>query len=106
MGVPELTHLQFAVLDCLESAEQTGRTLRHRLADMGIKKSGPAFYQMMARMEEAKFVEGWYTQKIVESQIIKERRYKISPKGLSALQHVKSFYLRRVPNFAISQGFA
>jgi hypothetical protein len=70
-----------------------GRRLRELLAEEhGIRKSGPAFYQLMARLEEARFVEGRYTQKIVEGQIIKEREYAILPGGSAALRRTAQFY--------------
>ncbi len=57
-SLPELSHLQFAVLEVLGAAQMSGKDLRTGLSELGLKKSGPAFYQMMARLEEAKFVEG------------------------------------------------
>ena len=39
---------------------------------------------MMARLEDAAFVDGEYDQKIVDSQIIKERRYTLSARGEAA----------------------
>ncbi len=68
-------HLQFAVLDALGVPERTGRELRKALADRRVRKSGPAFYQLMSRREDVKFVRGRYTQKIVDGRIIKQRRY-------------------------------
>ena len=64
--LPPLTHLQFAVLDALGASETSGRELRARLREKGIKKSGPAFYQLMSRLEEAKYVKGWYTEEIID----------------------------------------
>src|SRR6266516_1366818 len=95
-NLPELTHLQFAVLNIVETATISGRALRARLREDGIKKSGPAFYQAMARLEEARFVKGWYEQKIVEGQIIKERHYQILANGISALRQARNFYGRRL----------
>jgi DNA-binding PadR family transcriptional regulator len=97
VGVPQLTHLQYAVLDVLRTDEMSGKGMRKCLSERGIKKSGPAFYQMMARLEEAKLVEGWYVQEIVEGQIIKERRYRIIANGIRAMQRTEQFY-NRTPN--------
>ena len=90
--LPPLTHLQFAVLDALGGSEISGRELRARLKDNGIKKSGPAFYQMMARLEEAKYVEGWYTQEIIDGQIIKQRHYRMLGAGVRAYHETCKFY--------------
>ena len=95
MPLPEITHLQFLVLSVLTDRELPGRLVREKLAESGEKKSGPAFYQFMARLEEGGFVEGWYDQKVVEGQIIKERHYRITGEGLRACEDVRDFYLSR-----------
>lgn len=90
--LPELSHLQVIVLECLGTQKRFGRELRQLLAENKIRKSGPAFYQLMARLEEAKFVEGEYSQKIVEGQIIKERSYRVTGQGENALRQTLQFY--------------
>src|SRR3954451_19839409 len=95
MPLPELTHLQFLVLSTLLDGERSGREVRERLAEAGERKSGPAFYQFMARLEDAGFVEGWYDQKVVDGQIIKERRYRVTGAGSEAFQDTRGFYLAR-----------
>lgn len=90
---PPLTHLQYAVLSSLDD-NITGRELRENLRSLGIKKSGPAFYQLMARLEDVGVVKGSYQVKIVEGQPIKERRYKITGSGRRSLAHVQEFYGR------------
>lgn|ERR1039457_643282 len=92
IAIPQLSHLQFAVLDVLGTDVGSGKELRKRLSERGIKKSGPSFYQMMARLEEAKFVEGSYKQEIIEGQIIKERQYRIVADGVRALNRTKQYY--------------
>ena len=96
MPIPDLSHLQYLVLSCLSNGELSGRELRQLLAREGEKKSGPAFYQLMARMEDAKFVSGSYDQKVVEGQMIKERRYKVTALGMTACEHVRDFYAQRI----------
>src|SRR6266478_1256552 len=92
-NLPELSHLQFAVLDVIGSSTISGKQLRKALSvERNLKKSGPAFYQLMARLEEAKFVQGWYEQEVIEGQIIKERNYKITGNGIRALARSKRFY--------------
>lgn len=104
--LPELSHLQFAVLEVLGTAERSGKDLRTGLSELGIKKSGPAFYQMMARLEDAKFVEGEYVQQIVDGQIIKERQYKITENGIRALNQTKKFYQGRTRGIAFRPAIA
>ncbi len=93
MPLPDLTHLQFAVLDVLGAKKRPGREVREGLRKRGVRKNGPAFYQLMSRLEEAGFVEGWYEQKIIDGQIIKERRYRALGKGLRAWQRTRDFYV-------------
>ena len=93
MNLPELSHLQFAVLGMLRAGEQRGRELRKQLTQLRVRQTGPAFYQMMARLEEAGFVEGWYTQKVVDGQILKERHYRIVAAGERAWNASRNFYL-------------
>ena len=95
MSFPEVTHLQAFLLAELMEGERTGRHLRERLAAVGHTKSGPAFYQLLARMEDAKFVKGRYDQKMVEGQVIKERVYEITGTGVRAVEDVRNFYLAR-----------
>lgn len=92
MSLPELSHLQIAILDALGPREISGRELREALKKNKISKSGPAFYQLMARLEEAKFVKGSYEEKIVEGQRIKERRYQMTGEGAKALSNAANFY--------------
>jgi hypothetical protein len=95
MPVPTMTHLQFLILDCLMSGKKSGRTVRAALAKQGAKKTGPAFYQLMARMEDAGWVEGWYEQEVIDGQLIKERHYKAIGKGVRAHGSVLEFYSRQ-----------
>jgi len=69
-----------------------GRAVRERLKDVGVCQSGPAFYQLMATLEDAGFVSGWYEQQIVDSQIIRERHYKVLSAGTRAIDESRDFY--------------
>ena len=97
--MPVVTHLQFLVLGLLRGGERPGRYLRRALAKRGIARSAPAFYQMMARLEDAGFVEGAYDQKIVDGQIIKERRYTLAPAGDQAWTSTRAFYTEAIAEF-------
>lgn len=102
--LPELTHLQFLVLEIIGSSTMKGRELRDQLKQHGVKKGGPAFYQLMARLEDAKMVKGWYTQEVIDGQIIKERCYQLLGNGAKALRSTRDFYsqlLTPAPAFAI-----
>jgi DNA-binding PadR family transcriptional regulator len=90
--IPEITHLQFLVLGMLRGGPRPGRVVRRTLKRHGIDRSGPAFYQMMARLEDAGLVTGEYDQKIVDGQIIKERRYTLTTRGESSWTATRAFY--------------
>jgi DNA-binding PadR family transcriptional regulator len=91
-ALPTLTHLQYLVLGVLRTEEQPGRVLRHALAQYGVRRSAPAFYQLMSRLERARFVEGWYEQIVVRDQAVTERRYRITPEGLKLWRKAQGFY--------------
>lgn len=91
-ALPALTHLHYLVLGVLRSDEQPGRVLRQALATYGVRRSGPAFYQLMARMERAGVVEGWYEQVTVGDQAVTERRYRITREGARLWADAHRFY--------------
>jgi len=90
--VPAITHLQFLVLATLRGTPRLGRHVRRELGRRGVRRSAPAFYQMMARLEDAGLVAGEYDQKIVAGQIIKERRYTLTDIGSAAWRVTRDFY--------------
>jgi DNA-binding PadR family transcriptional regulator len=104
--VPSLTHLQFLVLSRLRVGAATGRELRKRLEEYSVRKSGPAFYQLMSRMEDAGVVKGWYEQQIVDSQIIRERHYEVTAQGSSAWEKSGEFYRQASEGLSGLEGLA
>lgn len=88
-----LSHLQFAVIGLLRDGERTGRSIRLALAEEGIDKSGPAFYQLMSRLEEAGLVEGWYDDRLIRDLAVKERHYRLTNGGREAWDQTLDFYL-------------
>jgi DNA-binding PadR family transcriptional regulator len=104
--IPAITHLQFLVLGMLRADSRLGREIRRDLARHGVRRSGPAFYQMMARLEDAGLVDGEYDQKIVAGQIIKERRYTLTTPGAHAWRATRDFYISKIAAFDESEGVA
>jgi DNA-binding PadR family transcriptional regulator len=90
--LPDLTHLQFLILGVLRGDEQPGRVLREALAGYGIRRTGPAFYQLMARLEKDGLVDGWYEQVTVGDQAVTERRYRITADGKKQWNEARAFY--------------
>jgi DNA-binding PadR family transcriptional regulator len=92
MKIPDLSHLQFFVLGTLLTEEHTGGEIRAELKRLRVRQSGPAFYQMMARLESAGLCRGWYEQEVVDGQLIKERHYRITAPGERAWRECRRFY--------------
>ena len=92
MRLPELSHLQFAVLGLMLQQPRSGSEVRDALKQFRVRQSGPAFYQMMSRMEKTGLVEGWYERQMVEGQAIKERHYRITAEGKRAWRESRRFY--------------
>jgi DNA-binding PadR family transcriptional regulator len=91
-SLPSLTHLQFLVLGALRGAQQPGRVLRDTLASYGVRRTAPAFYQLMARLESTGLVEGWYEQVTVGDQAVTERWYRVTGEGSRQWTRAQNFY--------------
>ena len=90
--LPPLSHLQFLALGVILSAEEPGRVIRDVVADFGVRRTGAAFYQLMARLERDGLVQGWYEPVIVGDQSVRERRYRITASGTRAWRQTRLFY--------------
>ena len=92
MPIPEITHLQFLVLRTIAGRPMPGRELREKLGVEVAKKSLPAFYQMMSRLEDAGLVRGSYETKVINGQRIQERWYQVTALGTKAANDAIDFY--------------
>ncbi len=93
MKLPQITHLQFMVVGALLSGERSGSSIRSRLSKARVRQTSPAFYQMMARLEDAELVKGWYVKKSVKGQMVKERRYQLTKAGARCWEETRDFYV-------------
>ena len=91
-NLPEITHLQFLVLSALLQREQAGRAVRQAIGEYGVRRSAPAFYQLMARMERDGLIQGWYEPIVVGDQSVTERRYRVTPAGVEVWEQTRAFY--------------
>ena len=87
----DLSQLQIAVLGLLLGGELKGRDLRAELQIHRRKKSAPAFYQMMSRIEDSGLVKGKYSKRVVGGQQIRERSYRITAAGRRAHDEASAF---------------
>lgn len=92
MREPKLTHLQFSILGCIAGGATSGKEIRAALKRDGMRRSGPAFYQVMSRLEDAGWVTGDYRQQVIDGQIIRERYYSLTPAGSRAQSLSADFY--------------
>jgi DNA-binding PadR family transcriptional regulator len=90
--LPSLTHLQFLILSTLADNDRSGRDVRGALDSFGAARTAAAFYQLMARLEGAALVEGWYQQIVVGDQTVTERRYTLKPAGRKLVEETRKFY--------------
>lgn len=90
--LPQLTHLQFLVLGLLRDGEQPGRVVRDALGRHGVRRTAPAFYQLMARLERDGLIEGRYEQVTTGSQAVTERRYTLRARGRELWSQARDFY--------------
>lgn len=97
--LPILSHLQFLVLCVLRDQRVRGKEIRTELKRSGAARTGPAFYQLMARMEDDGLVRGWYEQEVRHGQIIRERIYEITAAGRRAWASSRDFYLANIERF-------
>ncbi|MEE8587149.1 MAG: PadR family transcriptional regulator [Acidobacteriota bacterium] len=91
-----MSHLQFAVLSILSGQGRPGREVREQLRKMGFRRTLAAFYQLMARLEEAGLVEGAYQRVEADGQFLRERRYRITALGQEAWQAAADFYEKAI----------
>ncbi len=94
MDEPKLTHLQLSILGLIQEGSTSGKEIRRALRENDMERSGPSFYQAMARLEDSGWVTGEYRQRVEDGQMIRERHYSITPAGSRAMQASVEFYAR------------
>ena len=90
--MPVATHLQFLVLAVLKDGERPGREIRRIIARYGVRRTSAAFYQMMARLERVRWVEGWYRTNRGRRPGGHRARYRLRPAGARACDEARAFY--------------
>ena len=90
--LPPLSHLQFLALGVILAGDEPGRVIRDVVAGYGVRRTGAAFYQLMARLERDGLTEGWCEPVVVGDQTVRERRYRITAPGMRAWRQTRAFY--------------
>ena len=88
-SVAKLTDAEEAVLSVLDGGDEWGCKIREQLKKQKIRQSIPAFYSMMARLEAAGYVRGWFEARVAANTPIKQRRYSLTPEGHRAIKEVQ-----------------
>ena len=91
-ALPPLTPLQFLIVGTLLDGERPGRLIRETLRTYRVRRTGAAFYQLMARLERAGLVTGAYEQVVVGDQAVTERRYRVTAAGTRLWRETRAFY--------------
>jgi DNA-binding PadR family transcriptional regulator len=100
MNETRLTNVQLLFLEAVGVDKVSGRQLREQLAERGWKKSAPVFYQLAARLEDEKLIEGWYEKRTIAGQSVRERYYRLTAHGKQAFVEALRFCEERVHNNA------
>ena len=96
MAVPQITHLQFLVIDAIASLQQASASeIRKQLSEYGLDQKGPKFYQLMGRLEKAGFIESWSQPFDAAGSEVTRTFYKNRPDGKKQKQLVCEFYAAR-----------
>jgi len=95
--LPKLTHLQFLALDLLRSEKDglASPQLQTRFAELGIEHSGPKFYQLMRRLEEAGMIRSRNEPFDVAGGTVQRTVYAMTPQGTVAWNVTMTFYRAR-----------
>ena len=98
--IPKLTDVQVLFLEAIGVEKVSGRQLREQLAERGWRRSAPVFYQFAARLQNEGLIRGWYEQRTIAGQPVRERFYELTAHGKQALVEMLRFYEERLRNNA------
>jgi len=96
-GLPELTHLQFLIIDILrQELEGTpARFIRQKMDNAGVERQRPVFYNAMARLVERGLVEAWTEVFDVAGEDVSRTHYRTTPEAEKAWKFTHQFYSSR-----------
>ena len=90
--LPTLSVLQILILDTMGAGETQSGDLREKLKAAGFRKSAPAFYQAMTRLEDAGLVESRFTTDRIDGKTVREKHFKVTAEGVRALGEAQDFF--------------
>ncbi len=92
MKLPEITPLQFLVLQVLFDGRKTTDELRRELATRGLSCSAPAMSKLMKRLVAAAFVQPRFRQRSEGKHAVQDRSYQVTDLGVILWKATRDFY--------------
>jgi DNA-binding PadR family transcriptional regulator len=88
MGAQEFAQMQLMILQLLADEDSTvsGFELRKKMETLGLKKSGPRFYQVMSKLEDASCVSAERTVVNHRGRDYQQVVYGLTPGGRFVLE--------------------
>ncbi|MEN6408053.1 MAG: hypothetical protein ABFC77_16485 [Thermoguttaceae bacterium] len=90
--LPEMSGLQFLVVQLLFAGRQTGGQLRRRLGAAGAPISRPSFTRLMHRMENAGYLQAESESGPNGYREVLPRRFEVTDLGVAVWRRVREFY--------------
>ncbi|QDT54626.1 hypothetical protein Pan44_26610 [Caulifigura coniformis] len=90
--LPQISPVQFIVLKQLQPKERTGKQIREVLDKWRKPTTLVSFYLAMARLEEMELVSSRLQAIRVANVACRERAYKLTAAGRSAVRNAIAFY--------------
>ena len=94
MAKNDISLVQLAILGILNDCEEgkLGPEIRDEMAQRGLQRPGPTFYQLMGRLEDNEYITGIDTPKIINNKTYHHRKYKITKEGAGVFaEHVDAW---------------
>lgn len=90
--LPEMSGLQFLVVQLLFAGPQSGEELRRRMEEAGAKIGPSSFSRLMRRMEDANYLQAQSEEGPSGCRLVCPRRYEVTDLGVGIWKRVREFY--------------
>jgi hypothetical protein len=90
--LPEMSGLQFLVVQLLFAGPQSGEELRRRMKDAGAEIGPPSFSRLMQRMEDACYLQAHSESGPSGCRLVRPRRFEVTDLGVGIWKRAREFY--------------
>jgi hypothetical protein len=90
--LPDITHVQFFVLESLMVCPLRGKDLRDELEEFGWLRTNETFPELINQLEKLGFVVGFYAVRILGDVELLDHRYELTVAGMRAYHRAHPFY--------------